>query len=84
MKMANVSASVVPTMEASSGGGLAGGFSGTLVGAFSLRAFFAASAAKGRKNGLSADVGFALFFLVSVRCERGLVPMGQNFTREGA
>lgn len=86
MKMANVSASVAPTM-ASCSAGRTGGFSrisSRFSDGFSFRAVFTASLANGRKKGSAVGAGFAFFFLVSARCGRDLVPMGQNFTREGA
>ena len=92
MNIANVSASVAPLVSErldSSGGGRTGGFSRTTLSTFAADlgffCFFAAKVANGRKNGLSDDVESVFFvFLVSVRRDRGLVPMGQNFTREGA
>lgn len=87
--MAKVSASVAADVSVASFVRGVGGFSGTFVSVlaavFGFFGFFGASVAKGRKNGLSGG-GFVAFFalLVSVRCGRGLVPMGQNFTRESA
>lgn len=91
MNIANVSASVIESVTDVSGvsfvrggGGLFGALFSALAVDFGFLGFFAASFAKGRKNGLSGGVEVAFFgLLVSVRCGRGLVPIGQNFTREG-